>query len=146
MKEAKWNALSPEAQSKIIESCKKGNNADKDDESLASNKSAKTIKSLSKTMKLLEKDNRRLKKLVSTLQKCIEDDNNDSLLSMEEGSSHFQDAMEMLKEHRPKIVLALKSRKFTDLDLRNMLLLYNQLTFDLCCNLQQDVCIEDIHG
>ena len=52
-----------------------------------------------------------------------------------EGSSHFQDAMEiMLKEHHPKLVLALKSRKFTDLDLRNVLLLDNQSTFDLCCN------------
>ncbi len=85
-------------------------------------------------MKLLEKDNRRLKKLVSMLQKCDEDDNDDSLLSMVEGSSHFQDAMEMLKEHHSKIVHALKLRKFTDLDLRNVLLLDNQSTFDLCCN------------
>ncbi len=40
----------------------------------------------------------------------------------------------MLEEHNPKIVLALKSRKFTDLDLRNVLLLDNQSTFDLRCN------------
>ncbi len=40
----------------------------------------------------------------------------------------------MLEEHNPKIVLALKSRKFNDLDLRNVLLLDNQSTFDLCCN------------
>ncbi len=40
----------------------------------------------------------------------------------------------MLKEHNAKIVLALKSRKFDDLDLRNVLLLDNQSTFDLCCN------------
>jgi hypothetical protein len=85
-------------------------------------------------MKLLEKDNRLLKKLVSVLQKCNEDDKYDSLLSTVEGSSHFQDAMEMLEEHHPMIVLALKSRKFTDLDLRNMLFLDNQLTFNLCCN------------
>jgi hypothetical protein len=71
---------------------------------------------------------------VSMLHKCNEDDNNDSWLSTVEGSSHFQGAMEMLKEHHPKIVLALKSRKFTDLDLRNVLLLDNQPTFDLCCN------------
>ncbi len=70
LKEAEWNALSPEAQSKIIESCKKGNNDDEDTKSLASNKSAKTIKSLSKTTKLLEKDNQWLKKSVSALQKC----------------------------------------------------------------------------
>jgi hypothetical protein len=85
-------------------------------------------------MKLLEKDNWRLKKLVSMLQKCNEVDNNDSLLFMVEGSIHFQNAIEMLEEHHPKIVLALKLRKFTDLDLRNVLLLDNQLTFDLCCN------------
>jgi hypothetical protein len=42
--------------------------------------------------------------------------------------------MEMLKEHHPKIVHALKSRKFTDLDLRNVLLLDNQSTFILYCN------------
>ncbi len=105
LKEAEWNVLSPEAQSKIIESPKKGNNDDEDNESLASNKSAKTIKSLSKTIKLLEKDNRRLKKSASALQKCNEDDNNDSLLTMVEGSSHFRDAMEMLKEHHPKLSL-----------------------------------------
>ncbi len=133
MKEAEWNALSPEAQSKIIESCKKGKDDDEDDKSLASNKSAKTIKSLSKTMKLLEKNNWWLKKSASALQKCNEDDNDDSLLSTVEGSSHFQDAMEMHKERHLKIVLALKSRKFTELDLRNMLLLDNQSTFDLCC-------------
>jgi hypothetical protein len=34
--------------------------------------------------------------------------------------------MEMLKEHHhSKVVLALKSRKFTNLDLRNVLLLDN---------------------
>jgi hypothetical protein len=94
--------------------------------------SSKTIKSLSKTMKSLEKDNRRLKKSVSALQKCNEDE--EYLLSLEEGSSHFQDAMEMLEEHHLKVVLTLKSSKFTNLDLRNMLLLDNQSTFDLCCN------------
>jgi hypothetical protein len=72
LKDAECYALSPEAQSKIIESRKKGKDDDEDDKSLASNKSAKTIKSLSKTMKLLEKDNRQLKKLVSGLQKCNE--------------------------------------------------------------------------
>jgi hypothetical protein len=40
----------------------------------------------------------------------------------------------MLKEHHPRIVLALKHRKFMELDLRNVLLLDNQSTFDLCCN------------
>jgi hypothetical protein len=42
--------------------------------------------------------------------------------------------MEMLEEHHPKVVLALKSRKFTNLDLRNVLLLDYQSTFDLYCN------------
>ena len=130
MKYTEWNSLSPEAQSKIIEARKKGKVDDDDEKSVASNKSSK--KSLSKTMKLLDKDNRRLKKSVSTLQKCNEDE--DSSLSSVEGSSHIQDAMEMLEEHHPKVILALKSRKFTNLDLRNVLVLDNQSTFDLCCN------------
>jgi hypothetical protein len=64
LKDTEWNALSPEAQSKITEVRKKGNDDEEDDKSVASNKSAKTIKSLSKTMKSLEKDNRWLKMLV----------------------------------------------------------------------------------
>ena len=72
------------------------------------------------------------KEVVSALQKFDEDE--DSLFSSVEGSSHVQDAMEMLEEHHPKFVLALKSRKFTKLELRNVLLLDNQLTFNLCCN------------
>ena len=42
--------------------------------------------------------------------------------------------LDLLEERNPKIVLALKSRKHDDLDLRNVLLLDNQSTFDLCCN------------
>jgi hypothetical protein len=103
---------------------------DNDDKSSSSAKLAKTIKSLSKTMRSLEKDNKKLKKSVSALQKCNKDDDNDSSISTVEGSSHFQDALEMLKEHHPRIVLALKHRKFTELDLRNVLLLDNQMTFD----------------
>jgi hypothetical protein len=40
----------------------------------------------------------------------------------------------MLQKCNPKIVLALKTKKSNDLDLRNVLLLDNQSTFDLCCN------------
>jgi hypothetical protein len=61
LKDTEWNALSPEAQSKIIEARKKGKDDEEDEKSVASNKSSKTIKSLSKTVKSLEKDNRRLK-------------------------------------------------------------------------------------
>jgi hypothetical protein len=88
-------------------------------------------------MKALAKDNKKLKKLVSALQKFDEDDDNDSSISSleEEGTSHFQDALEMLEEHHPKISLALKhNKKDQELDLQNVLLLDNQLTFDLCCN------------
>ncbi len=42
--------------------------------------------------------------------------------------------VEILKGAYLKIVLALKSRRFIGLDLKNVLLLDNQLTFDLCCN------------
>jgi hypothetical protein len=130
--DAEWNALSPEAKSKIIEARKKGvkGGEDNDDKFSSRAKLVKTIKSLSKTMRLLEKDNKRLKKLVSALQKCNKDDDNDSSISMVEGSSHFQDELEMLEEHHPRIVLALKHRKFTELDLRNVRLLDNQSTFD----------------
>jgi len=105
-KDTEWNSLSPEAQSKIIEARKKGKDDEEDEKFVASNKSPKTIKSLSKTMKSLEKDNRRLNKSVSALQKCKEDEG--SSLFSGEGSSHFQNAMEMLEEHHPKVVLALK--------------------------------------
>jgi hypothetical protein len=39
-----------------------------------------------------------------------------------------------LEESYPKIALALKSSRFLNLDLRNVLLLDNKSTFDLCCN------------
>jgi hypothetical protein len=112
LQDAEWNALSPEAKSKIIEASKKGakDGEDNDDKSSLSAKLVKTIKSLSKTMRSLEKDNKRLKKSVSTLQKGNKDDDNDLSISTVEGSSHFQDALEMLKEHNPRIVLALKHR------------------------------------
>jgi hypothetical protein len=133
LQDGEWNALSPEAKSKIIEARKKGakGGKDNDDKSSLSAKSAKTIKSLSKTMRSLEKDNKKLQKSVSALQKCNKDDDTNLSISTVEGSSHFQDALEMLEEHHPRIVLALKHRKFTELDLRNVLLLDNQLTFDL---------------
>jgi hypothetical protein len=133
--DADWKALSSEAQVKIINEQKKaigddGNN----DESVVSAKSGKSIKSITKTMKLLEKDNDRLKKSVSALQKCNEGEDNDLSISSAKGSSHFQEAMAMLQESHPKNTLALKSSKSIGLDLRNTPLLDNQSTFDLCCN------------
>jgi hypothetical protein len=50
LKDTEWNALSPKAQSKISEARKKGKDDEEDEKSVASNKSSKTIKSLSKTM------------------------------------------------------------------------------------------------
>ena len=126
--------MSPEAQTKIINVCKKAADNDEDDKSSASPKSAKTMISISKMMKSLEKDNRRLKKSVSAPHKCKEEDDDDSSISSAEGSSHFQKGIMTLKELYPKIVLALKSSKSLDLDLRYVLLLDNILTFDLYCN------------
>jgi hypothetical protein len=83
--------------------CKKGKDNDEDDESSTSTKSAKTIKSLSKTMTSLEIDNQRLKESVSVLQKCNEDDNDDSSISTVEGLGHFQDAIEMQEENHPRM-------------------------------------------
>jgi hypothetical protein len=71
---------------------------------------------------------------VSVLQKCNEVLDHDSSISSAKGSSHFQEAMEMRQESYPKIALALKSSKTIGLDLRNLFLLDNQSTFDLCCN------------
>jgi hypothetical protein len=134
LKESEWNVLSLEAQAKIIEARKDSKANDDDDKSTKSTASSKSIKSLFKTLKSLEKSNQKLKRSVSALQKCEEDDNSNSSISTSEGTIHFQKALEMLEEHNPKIILALKSRKLTDLDLRNVLLLDNQSTFDLCCN------------
>ena len=127
MKASDWNKMSPEARTKIIEARKKKSKAADDDDKLVA-----SVKSLTKTVKSLQKSNRKLKKSVSALQKCEEDDNTDSSLSLE-GTSHFQ-GEEMLQNCNPKIVLALKLKKSKDLDLRNVLLLDNQSTFDLCCN------------
>jgi hypothetical protein len=129
LKSAEWNALSEEEKAKVIEARKRSKANEDDNKSTSSSKS---IKSLSKTLKSLEKSNRKLKKSVSALQKCKEED--DGLSISSEGKSHFQKDVDMLKEHNPKIVLALKSRKFDDLELRNVLLLDNQSTFNLCCN------------
>jgi hypothetical protein len=126
--------MSPEAQSKVINACKNAAEDDDNKKSSGSAKSAKTMKSISKMMKSLEKDDHRLKKSGSALQKCKEDEDDDLSISSAEGSSHFQKAIEFLNESYPKIALALKSRKSLDLDLRYVLLLDNQSMFDLCCN------------
>jgi hypothetical protein len=88
-----WKAMSSEAQTKVINTHKKAAEDDHNEKSSASAKSAKTMKTISKTMKCLEKDNRRLKKSVNALQKCKEDDDNDSSMSSTEDSSHFQKAI-----------------------------------------------------
>jgi hypothetical protein len=129
-----WKAMSPEAQTKVINPCKKAAEDDDYEKSSASAKSEKTMKSISKTMKSLEKDNRRLKKSVSALKKCKEDDDDDLSISSTAGLSHFQKAIKFLEESYPKISLALKLSKSLNLDLRCDFLLDNQSTFDLCCN------------
>ncbi len=48
-------------------------------------------------MKSLEKDDRRLKKSVSALQKCKEDDGDDLSISSTEGLNHFQKAIKFLE-------------------------------------------------
>jgi hypothetical protein len=86
-----WKAMSPEAQTKVINACKSKKAAEDDDneKSSASAKSVKMMKSISKTVKSLEKDNRRSKKPVSALQKCKDDDDDDLFTSFAEGLSHF---------------------------------------------------------
>ncbi len=109
--DAEWKALSSEAQTKIINEQKKAMNDADNEKSATSTKSSKSIKSLPKTMKALEKDNWRLKKSVSMLRKCNEDEDDDSSLSSVEGSTHFQETVEILSVSHPKIALALKSKK-----------------------------------
>jgi hypothetical protein len=60
------------------------------------------LKSISKMMKSLKKDNHRLKKFVSALQKCKEDEVDDLSISSTEGLSHFQKAIKLLEESYPK--------------------------------------------
>ena len=92
--DAEWKALSSEAQVKIIHERKKAMGDDGNgDKSVASTKLAKSIESIIKTMKLLEKDNCRLKNSVSALQKCNEGKDNDLSISSAKWSSHSQEAM-----------------------------------------------------
>jgi hypothetical protein len=106
---------------------KKGK-AQKDSEDNKSVSSSKLIKSLTKQIKTL-------KKMVSALQAHLEDSDNDSSLSSEDGDAHFQYACAAIEVTNPKVAMALMSHKARDLDLRNVWLLDNQSTFDLCCNL-----------
>jgi hypothetical protein len=85
--DADWKAMSSEAQTKDINAHKKAAGEYEDYKSSASSKSAETIKSMSTTMKSLEKDNRRLQKSVTALHKCQEDDDDDLSISSAEGSS-----------------------------------------------------------
>ncbi len=98
-----------------------------DDKLVSSNKSAKTIKSLTKQVK-------NLKKLVSALQDHQEDSDADSSLSSMEGDTHFQYVCAAIATTHPAVAMALKSHKTWDLDLRSVWLLDNHSTFDLCCN------------
>jgi hypothetical protein len=110
---------------------KKKGKAKKDSEDnklVSSNKSAKTIKLLTKQVKTL-------KKSVSALQAHQEDSNDDSSLSSVEGNRHFQYVCTAIATSHSEVALALKSHKARDLDLKSVWLLDNQSTFDLCCNL-----------
>jgi hypothetical protein len=85
---------------------------------VSSNKSAKTIKSLTKQVKTL-------KKLVSALQAHPEESNDGSSLSSVEGDAHFQYACAAIATTHPEVALALKSHKAWDLDLKSVWLLDN---------------------
>jgi hypothetical protein len=77
--------MSPEAQTKVINARKKAAEDDDNEKASASMMSAKMMKSISKTMKSLKIDNHRLKNSVSALQKCKENDEDDSSISSAEG-------------------------------------------------------------
>ena len=88
-----------------------------------------------KSIKLLTKQIKTLKKPVSALQAHQEDSNNNSSLSSEDGDAHFQCACTAIEVTKLKVAMALKSHKAQDLDLRSVWLIDSQSTFDLCCNL-----------
>ena len=121
-----------------------------DDKSVSSSKPAKSTKSLSKTIKALEKDNTKLKKSVALQQHKEEDDkesDDSSISTVEEGLIHFQDALEMLEATHPKIVLAQKHeslQRLNELDLRNVLLFGQPIDFRPM--LQQEIHLKDTQG
>ncbi len=94
---------------------------------VSSSKSNKTIKSLTKQVKML-------KKSVSVLQAHNKDSKDNSSISSEEGNVHFQYTCVAIASTNPNVAMALKSPKAWDLDLRSVWLLDSQSTFDLCCN------------
>jgi hypothetical protein len=57
-----------------------------------------------------------------------------SPVSSEEGDAHFQYTCAAIASTNPNVVMALKSLKAKDLDLRSVWLLDSQSMFDLCCN------------
>ncbi len=81
--------------------------------------------SSSKSIKLLTKQIKTLKKLVGMLQAHQEDSKDDSSLSSEDGDAHFQYACAAIEATNPKVAMALKSYKAWDLDLRSVWLLDN---------------------
>ncbi len=113
-----WKAVSSEAQTKVINAHKKAAEDDNNEKSSASAKLAKTMKSISMMMKSLKKDNCSLKKSISALQKCKEDDDNDSSISSTEGLSHFQKAIKFLEESYPKIATHFEVEQVTQSGLK----------------------------
>ncbi len=86
-----------------------------------------------KSIKLLTKQIKTLKKSVSASEAHQEDSNNNSSLSSEDGDAHFKYACAATETTNLKVAMALKCHKARDLDLRSVWLLDNQSTFDLWC-------------
>jgi hypothetical protein len=91
--------MSPEAQTKVTNAHKKAAEDYDDEKSSDCAKSAKMMESIFKTIKSLEKDSCKVKKSVSALHKCKEDDDDDSSISSTEGLSHFQKAIKILSQN-----------------------------------------------
>jgi hypothetical protein len=90
----------------------KAKRGSKDDKSVSSSKSIKS----------LTKQNKTLKKLVSVLQAHQEDNNNGSSLSSKDGDAHYQYACSTIEATNPKVAMVLKPHKARDLDLRSVYL------------------------
>ena len=142
--DAEWNALSPEAKSKLVQKrkdenakkkaagvsgdAKKSSKKDDDDDSSVSS---------TKSMSELQNENARLKRRLKNTNAClvttINEGDEDDDLTDDEGSMSFVAASfmaEMCPNFRTGVLLAMRAT----MDLKSQILLDSQSTHDVFCN------------
>jgi len=142
--DAEWNALSPEAKSKLVQKrkdenakkkaagasgdAKKSSKKDDDDDS-----SVSSTKSMSELQNENARLKRRLKKTNACLVTTINEGDEDDDLTDDEGSMSFVAASfmaEMCPNFRTGVLLAMRAT----MDLKSQILLDSQSTHDVFCN------------